>query len=1112
MSNIIGEEIEGYVAGQINARQKLHGSGVVDLRTDAQLNVLNSQTSWVKLASAVSVDDARLTEIGVSTSFNGMGLAKEWVLFAGTSRVEGDKTIQRKGFQPLNPNSSYTHGEFGYVPMPGIISTSIKSLNRGSLKKASVKLKVHDREQFEIIDLLYLRLGYTVLLEWGNSIYTPNGVDKEIVRNTLIDDAGGFFSPGFENGKSYLDILPRIEVYRSMWDGNYDGILGKVSNFDWSFNEDGSYDINLTIISLGDVIESLKTNISVDKESTKFLEEWSKTSTTPTDPPSEDPIELNRESNALMFMLWAWKWTNRYLAPNNKMVTIKTPVDTHYAGQFLETSETLSVTNTTYEFTTTIELQTYVITGVEPRSGATQGHYVTISTETKTEDREFTQEELLLSWVTLLETDNSITARWANSSPKTAENQKYNINTTHKVKTPAATTTVKSPISQFQPKDAFTLLIKTPQYYIRFEALLKFLGNNVVPLINSSPKQTPLFQIDSEPYSNWMYSVPNQISLDPRICLVKNSKFIGSGGAPLEIYDQLPPFRAEDFITGNPNLNKAYPMNIYLNFNFIIDSLNSNTDEKGDVGVYNFILTICDGLNKALGGVNNLEPIINENSNTLKIIDTTPIPGVTQNESSAYTLQLYGYDNRFKDGKKVSSTSNFIRKIDLKTAITPEYATMITVGATAGGYIKGTEATAFSRWNLGLTDRFKEEIIPSNPNSQKQNPTDPDEAETNYVTKFLNNYTGKHGFNGNLYGASWMGKLDLSTDAIDRNVSVVTEYYKFLQSQNKKGGGGTVGFIPFKLGLTMDGLSGIKIYNKLHVNTRFLPSNYGKTLDLIVTGVSHDLQNHDWETQIEATVIPKTTQSEATAITVEDIRTSITNVNANSPEPTVKGQVPSSKKNIITKIVELAKKNGITDKERLTCILTVAGGETQWTPSSKESFSYNLKGARTTFGSLIPGDDATALQFIPSNRGGSGTQETLANKVYGNRYRNGPNEGWKYRGRGMTQITFKSNYEEVQKSLVSKYFPNLGNIVSNPDLVLTEEVSVAILVYGKKSGYFGDRLVANDQAYLTDPIRIQATQNGSNGKGKRKANSVTHNYANALYALNNTPWVQDLIK
>jgi len=479
---------------------------------------------------------------------------------------------------------------------------------------------------------------------------------------------------------------------------------------------------------------------------------------------------------------------------------------------------------------------------------------------------------------------------WNNIQAYKEHLQKQYVNSTITYSKKKGTTyTYDNPIENFNPKDVFTLLIKTPQYYIRFGALLDYLVDKIIPSIKTTSDLIPIFEIDTAQYFNWMYSVPNQVSLDPRVCLVRNSKFIGVGGG-LDIYGQLPPFRAEDYVTVDPNLNKAYIMNIYLNFNFIIDSLSSNTDERGDIGVYNFILAICDGLNKALGGVNNLEPVIDENSNTLKIIDTTPIPGVTKEDSSSYRLQLYGYDNKFKDGVKTSSKSNFIRKIDLKTAITPEYATMITVGATAGGYVKGTEATAFSRWNLGLTDRFKEEIVPSNPNSRKKNPSDPnepDEAETNYVEKFLKSYTGKHGFNGNMYQAGTLLKLDISSDAIDRNISVVTEYYKFLQSQNKEGGGGTIGFIPFKLGLTMDGLSGIKIYNKLHVNTRFLPSNYGKTLDLIVTGVSHDLSNHDWETQIEATVIPKTTQSKATAITIEDIQETIINVNlsANTPKP-----------------------------------------------------------------------------------------------------------------------------------------------------------------------------------------------------------------------------------
>jgi hypothetical protein len=285
---VIGEEIRGYVKNQINARQTLHGSGVGHTntsRTDKQINLLNSNTSWIKLASGVSVNEARLKDIGLDPSLSDTILAENFVLFSGVSRirkniVEGinettqeiteefsTQLEQREGFLPRDGNSSYTYGSFGFSPMPGIISADIKTLTRGSLKKSTVKLIANNKQQFDIIDILYMRLGYTVLLEWGNSIYTTNGEDKEILRNTLIEEK--FFESYGSN--SYITFLNAIEAKRDKHAGNYDALLGKVSNFSWSFNSDGSYDIELTIISLGDVIESLKSNLSADTTTNKFL-------------------------------------------------------------------------------------------------------------------------------------------------------------------------------------------------------------------------------------------------------------------------------------------------------------------------------------------------------------------------------------------------------------------------------------------------------------------------------------------------------------------------------------------------------------------------------------------------------------------------------------------------------------------------------------------------------------------------------------------------------------------------------------------------------------------------------------------------------------------------
>jgi hypothetical protein len=100
---------------------------------------------------------------------------------------------------------------------------------------------------------------------------------------------------------------------------------------------------------------------------------------------------------------------------------------------------------------------------------------------------------------------------------------------------------------------------------------------------------------------------------------------------------------------------------------------------------------------------------------------------------------------------------------------------------------------------------------------------------------------------------------------ITENLKVATEYFKATVSKVQddvvgkiKNSGGSIGFIPFKINFTMDGLSGIKIYNELVLDTSFLPQGYSKTLKFIVTGVDHKLSKNDWETTISTTLVPTT--------------------------------------------------------------------------------------------------------------------------------------------------------------------------------------------------------------------------------------------------------------
>ena len=628
------------------------------------------------------------------------------------------------------------------------------------------------------------------------------------------------------------------------------------------------------------------------------------------------------------------------------------------------------------------------------------------------------------------------------------------------------TVDVKNPIEDAGKKDAFRLASSPKQFYLRFGYLLQYIHENITPRIkvgdthNDNPQ---MFDIDFSTWDNYMYSLPNQVSLDPRICLVRNSNFYtGNPQRNTQIFQELPYFRQVDNGKADQNTNLAYPMNIYLNFDFILECL--KPDDRGNVSVFEFLSSICAGLNKALGGINNLEPVIEESTNTLSIVDTTPIPGKTAADTSDYTLQVYGYD-------KIDNSyiSNFVRNVDLKTAITPEFATMITVGATAGGYVKGTEATAFSKWNVGLRDRYKEDLTPGNINSV-QIPGTTNEAEINYAEEFASSkaYITRYGLTG------LSNTFKLNPDAIERNLSVVTEYYKYIlnkESQDQPTAGGTIGFIPFKLSLTLDGISGIKIYNKLSVNTEFLPKVYGKTVDLIVTGVSHNLSGNDWTTQIETTLIPKTGKQSTAVILPQTIQQSVDNAGTNSnkrpsscPAITFNTNDSSKRKNSQTAAQEAKKIFPELSNKAIAGMLGVLQYESQFNPTA-----YNSSGG---------GCGALGIAQWRANR-----QDNLFNFAQQNNLEVNSL---------ITQLKF------IKKELPSSY-PKLWELLKNNNLSLIQYTAIYHISQGLGSSnpYDYYKKITNQETY----VNVYLSKSGPTPKAIPKRIEYAKNLLNYLNTL-----------
>jgi hypothetical protein len=263
--NITGQVFDEAVIKQIEARQEFLGSRN---KTDSQIIYANNSNAFLRLGSSINISDPEPLKLrSLDENYTGNKLAKACVLFGGTVGVDNSLSpllkfgIYNRSEDPISTIAEYGWGGIsskGFVPMPLIESADVGFYNRGALAKASVKLKVFSVEQLQIFDLLYFRIGYTMLLEWGHNVWIDNNKNLQNRTEFVTEPFQKFF--GNDQNISQQDIIRSIQNQRLKDFYNYDAMLGKVTNFTWKFNDDGSYDIELKLVGLGDIIESLKIN------------------------------------------------------------------------------------------------------------------------------------------------------------------------------------------------------------------------------------------------------------------------------------------------------------------------------------------------------------------------------------------------------------------------------------------------------------------------------------------------------------------------------------------------------------------------------------------------------------------------------------------------------------------------------------------------------------------------------------------------------------------------------------------------------------------------------------------------------------------------------------
>jgi hypothetical protein len=436
-------------------------------------------------------------------------------------------------------------------------------------------------------------------------------------------------------------------------------------------------------------------------------------------------------------------------------------------------------------------------------------------------------------------------------------------------------------------------------YYVRLGALLQFIEEKIMyqaKALNSTTL-TPMLKFDYDVDSNLMYIDDEyQTSIDPSICVINRTVLDYLSPPAVNITN----FKGDAF---DSPLFSSLPtvygqiMNIYVNMSFILTKMDELKDANTNkVTLIDLINNILSAINSSLGGTTSLEANIDEDTNTLTIRDANPLPNADEvikilnaknpklKIPNKYTqFELYGYNG---------SSASFIKDFSLKTEITPELSTMITVAATANSTVVGENSTAFSKFNAGLTDRFKTEIEDYSPSAI---PVSVTAAAIGFGINSGSGLFGVLNTSAAITAANVQAIKDAALAAAKaKYLQTLRDYQKYLRKLvagdfNKEEAetyknalnniitykqqwlnamynklnintsifSPSTGFIPFNLSLTMDGLSGMKIYSKFLINTEFLPANYPNNAEFLIKSIQHKIENNKWFTTLESIVISK---------------------------------------------------------------------------------------------------------------------------------------------------------------------------------------------------------------------------------------------------------------
>ena len=169
------------------------------------------------------------------------------------------------------------------------------------------------------------------------------------------------------------------------------------------------------------------------------------------------------------------------------------------------------------------------------------------------------------------------------------------------------------------------------------------------------------------------------------------------------------------------------------------------------------------------------------------------------------------------------------------------------------------------------------------------------------------------------------------------------------------------------------------------------------------------------------------------------------------------------------------KEFGIDTPKRQAHFIAQIGNESAGFTRVSESLNYSVEGLKIFNSRLTEAQRQQLGRQTGAASLSAERQAAIANLVYGGHYGNNLNgDGWKYRGRGLKQVTFRDKYEACRKTLGLP-------LLHNPDLLL-QDTNAA-----RSAGRFWKSNNCNQYADHDDIVGLTRVINGgSNGLADRR--------------------------